>query len=166
MTFVLSVMQLLKSDSVGRGQPRSLPRPDFERSGVEFAKHIGVKYPTLAGWLRRRRFRSPSSQRIGRPRTKPVEFIEAVFPGSKLDGLTVELPRTVRVQITNSSQIPLVIELPQPPRQALVGEVSIHTRVCKNPRISSGRLPIVISKCFSTSTGLLLSFWAMKLSQK
>lgn len=118
MTFMPSGMQLLKSDSVGRVQTPAEKRAEilreFDRSGasgVEFAKHIGVKYPTFAGWLRQRRLRPDGSQRRGRPRTKPVEFIEAVIPGSKLEPVTVELPRSVRVQITNSSQVPLVIEL-------------------------------------------------------
>jgi len=118
MTLMPSGMQLLKSDSVGRVQTPAEKRAEilreFERSGasgVEFAKHIGVKYPTFAGWLRRRRLKPDGSSKPGRPRTKPVEFIEAVIPGSKLEPLTVDLPRSVRVQITSSSQIPLVIEL-------------------------------------------------------
>ena len=118
MTFMPSGMQLLKSDSVGRVQTPVEKRAEilreFDRSGasgVEFAKHIGVKYPTFAGWLRRRRLKPDGSQRRGRPRSKHVEFIEAVIPTSMLEPLTVELPRSVRVQITNSSQIPLVIEL-------------------------------------------------------
>ena len=118
MTFMPSGMQLLKSDSMGRVQTPAEKRAEilreFERSGasgVEFAKHIGVKYPTFAGWLRRRRLKAPGSPKSGRPRTKPVEFIEAVVPGSKSEPMSVELPRSVRVQITGSSQIPLVIEL-------------------------------------------------------
>ncbi len=118
MTFMSSGMQLLKSDSVGRVQTPAEKRAEilreFDRSGasgVEFAKHIGVKYPTFAGWLRQRRLKPDGSQRRRRPRNKPVEFIEAVIPGSKLEPVTVELPRSVRVQITNSSQVPLVIEL-------------------------------------------------------
>jgi len=118
MTLMPSGMQLLKSDSVGRLQTPAEKRAEilreFDRSGVsgvEFSKLIGVKYPTFAGWLRQRRLKGPGSQSRGRRRAKPVEFIEAVIPGSKLEPLTVDLPRSVRVQITNSSQVPLVIEL-------------------------------------------------------
>ena len=118
MTLVPSGTQLLRSDSVGRVQTPAEKRAEilreFDRSGasgVEFAKHIGVKYPTFAGWLRQRRLKAPGSPKRGRPRTKPVEFIEAVIPGTKLEPVTVELPRGVRVQISAASQIPLVIEL-------------------------------------------------------
>jgi len=118
MTFMPSDTQLLKSDSVGRVQTPAEKRAEilaeFDRSGasgVEFSRHIGVKYPTFAGWLRRRRLKPGVSPKRGRPRNKPVEFIEAVIPSSKLEPLTVDLPRSVRVQITHSSQIPLVIEL-------------------------------------------------------
>ena len=118
MTLMPSGMQLLKSDSVGRVQTPAGKRAEILRefdgsgvSGVEFAKHIGVKYSTFAGWLRRRRLKAPGSPKRGRPRTKAVEFIEAVIPGSKLEPLTVELPRAVRVQVTTPSQIPLVVEL-------------------------------------------------------
>jgi hypothetical protein len=50
-------MELLKTDSVGRVQTPAEKRAEilaeFDRSGasgVEFARHIGVKYPTFAGW--------------------------------------------------------------------------------------------------------------------
>ncbi len=118
MTFIPSDTQLLKSDSVGRVQTPAEKRAEilaeFDRSGasgVEFAKHIGVKYPTFAGWLRRRRLSGNRSRIRGRRRTKPVEFIEAVIPSSKPEPFTVELPRSVRMQIAHSSQVPLVIEL-------------------------------------------------------
>ena len=118
MTFMPLGMQLLKSDSVGRVrtpvEKRAEILREFDRcgaSGVEFARHIGVKYPTFAGWLRKRRLKAPGSPKRGRPPAKPVEFIEAVVPSAKPEPLTVELPRSVRVQITSSPQIPLVIEL-------------------------------------------------------
>ena len=118
MTFKASGVQLLRSDSVGRVRTPAGKRAEilreFDRSGasgVEFARHIGVKYPTFAGWLRQRRLKGPGSPRRGRPRTKPVEFIEAVIPGARTGPLSVELPRSVRVQITHPSQVPLVIEL-------------------------------------------------------
>lgn len=64
MTFMPPGMQLMKLDSVGRVQTPSEKRAEvlreFDRSGasgVEFAKHIGVKYPTFAGWLRQRRLK-------------------------------------------------------------------------------------------------------------
>ena len=118
MTFMPSDTQLLKSDSVGRMQTSAEKRAkilaEFDRSGtsgVEFAKHIGVKHSTFAGWLRQRRLKLGVSLMRGRPRTKPVEFIETVIPSSKLEPLTVELPRAVRLKFIHSSQIPRVIQL-------------------------------------------------------
>lgn len=76
--------RLLKLDSVGRVQTPAEKRAEilaeFDRSGasgVEFARHIGVKYPTFAGWLRglperhRPACRRTSSDRYLRPRETP-----------------------------------------------------------------------------------------------
>ena len=86
---------------------------EFDRSGasgVEFARMIGVKYPTFAGWLRRRGA-GPGVGRLGRPKKEPVQFVEAMIPGRPTEPLVVELPRGGRVRITASAQIPLVLEL-------------------------------------------------------
>ena len=80
-------------------------------SGVEFARMIGVKYPTFAGWLRRRGPRPAVARRRGRPKKEPVQFVEAMIPGGPVEPLVVELPRGVRVRITASAQIPLLLEL-------------------------------------------------------
>ena len=71
---------------------------------------IGVKYPTFAGWLRRRGAR-PGVGRRGRPKKEPVQFVEATIPGSPAEPVVVELPRGIRVRITADGQIPLVLEL-------------------------------------------------------
>ena len=72
---------------------------------------IGVKYPTFAGWLRRRAPRAAGARRRGRLKKEPVQFVEAMIPGRPTEPVVVELPRGVRVRITASCQIPLVIEL-------------------------------------------------------
>lgn len=102
-------MSVLKADSSGRIRTPRAKQDEILRafdesgaSGVEFAKMVGVKYPTFAAWIRRRK-RSKARQ-------KPVAFVEAVVP-SQTEELIIELPRSVRAQITHASQIPLVVEL-------------------------------------------------------
>ena len=111
-------MAPLKIDAKGRvwtpAEKREEILREFDRSGasgVEFAGMIGVKYPTFAGWLRRRGARPGVGRRRGRPKKGPVQFVEATIPGRPTEPLVVELPRSVRVRITASGQIPLVLEL-------------------------------------------------------
>ena len=108
----------LKVDATGRVWTPAAKRAEilreFDRSGtsgVEFARMIGVKYPTFAGWLRRRGARAAGARRRGRPKKEPVQFVEATIHGRPTEPLVVELPRAVRVRITASCQIPLVLEL-------------------------------------------------------
>jgi len=110
-------MAPLKIDAKGRVWTPAAKREEilreFDRSGasgVEFAGMIGVKYPTFAGWLRRRGSR-PGVRRRGRPKKEPVQFVEATIPGRPTEPLVVELPRAVRVRITAAGQIPLLLEL-------------------------------------------------------
>jgi transposase len=56
--------RILKVDVVGRvwtpGEQREAVLDEFERSGLpasKFAAHIGVKYPTFASWVQKRRKR-------------------------------------------------------------------------------------------------------------
>ena len=110
-------MAALKVDTKGRVWTPEAKREEILRefdssgaSGVEFARMIGVKYPTFAGWLRRRGA-GPGVGRRGRPKKEPVQFVEATIPGSPAEPLVVELPRGIRVRITADGQIPLVLEL-------------------------------------------------------
>lgn len=109
---------LLKIDAKGRvwtpAEKRAEILREFDRSGasgVEFARLIGVKYPTFAGWIRRRGARPGDGRRRGRPKKEPVQFVEATIPGRPTEPVVVELPREVRVRITAAGQIPLVLEL-------------------------------------------------------
>ena len=118
MTLMPGGAPLLKIDAKGRvwtpAEKRAEILREFDRSGasgVEFARMIGVKYPTFAGWLRRRGARAAGARRRGRPKKEPVQFVEATIPGRPTEPLVVELPRAVRVRITASGQIPLVLEL-------------------------------------------------------
>ena len=111
-------MAPLKVDTKGRVWTPAAKREEilreFDRSGasgVEFARLIGVKYPTFAGWIRRRGARAAGARRRGRRKKEPVQFVEATIPGRPTEPLVVELPRSVRIRITASGQIPLVLEL-------------------------------------------------------
>ncbi len=70
-----SGMELLKLDSVGRVRAPAEKLAEILR---EFAHHVGVKKPTFAGWLRRRRLPPANSPKRGHPRTKHVEFYVGV----------------------------------------------------------------------------------------
>ena len=118
MTLIPGSVAPLRSDAKGRVRMPAAKREEilgeFDRSGasgVEFARMIGVKYPTFAGWLRRRGPRPAVARRRGRPKKEPVQFVEATIPGGPVEPLVVELPRAVRVRVTASGQIPLVLEL-------------------------------------------------------
>ena len=109
---------LLKIDAKGRVWTPAEKRAEILRefdssgaSGVEFARLIGVKYPTFAGWIRRRGSGAAGARRRGRPKKEPMQFVEATIPGRPTEPLAVELPRSVRVRITAAGQIPLVLEL-------------------------------------------------------
>jgi len=112
---------VLKTDEVGRVRTPASRREqlldEFERSGLsglKFAALVGVKYPTFAAWLiKRRRAR-------GAPGEKPVKtmrWLEAVVQqahdstANPETTLILELPGAVRVPIHHSSQIPLAAAL-------------------------------------------------------
>ena len=118
MKLMPGAMAALKVDTKGRVWTPEAKREEILRefdssgaSGVEFAGMIGVTYPTFAGWLRRRAPRAAGARRRGRPKKEPVQFVEAMIPGRATEPLVVELPRGVRVRITASAQIPLLLEL-------------------------------------------------------
>ncbi len=118
MTLMPGGAPLLKIDAKGRvwtpAEKREEILREFDRSGasgVEFARLIGVKYPTFAGWLRRRGSGAAGARRRGRPKKEPMQFVEATIPGRPTEPVVEELPRAVRVRITAAGQIPLVLEL-------------------------------------------------------
>ena len=87
--------QVLKVDVAGRvWTPRARREEvldEFERSGmaaVKFAALIGVKYPTLASWVQKRRRQRKGGEVAGRPAA--LQWVEAAveLPGT---GLRVEL---------------------------------------------------------------------------
>jgi len=95
---------------VSREQRRAILEK-FERSGVsavQFAKRIGLKYSTLAGWRQRYRRR----QRQGRR----VRLLEAVVgPASSADGasatVVLRLAGGAQMELSDLKQIPLAAGL-------------------------------------------------------
>jgi len=87
---------------------------EFEKSGVcaaQFAKVIGLKYSTFAGWVQRYRRAKP------KPSPQRLRLLEAVIEGGPgKEGTSghvviVQLPGQVRVELSSLAQVPLVSEL-------------------------------------------------------
>jgi transposase-like protein len=94
---------------VSKGQ-RQLLLAEFERSRVsaaQFAKRIGLKYSTLAGWLQRYRRTKPKG------RARAVRLLEAVVEQNAGDNrpLVLELAGGAKVEITDAKQAVLAAAL-------------------------------------------------------
>ena len=113
--------KLLKMDAVGRVRTPAAMRgeilDEFEwswLSGAKFAELAGIKYPTLASWIQRRRREHGTYGR--KARAKPVQhlrFLEAVVEKAAAGSvpLEVELPGGVRLRITGPEQVPWAVQL-------------------------------------------------------
>jgi transposase-like protein len=82
---------------------------EFEESGMsaaQFAQQTGLKYSTFAAWVQRYR-------RVKRPERKPaLRLLEAVVaPSAPAPGLQVHLPNGARLELSDASQIPLMVAL-------------------------------------------------------
>jgi hypothetical protein len=98
---------------------------EFEKSalsGAKFARLAGIKYPTFANWVaRRRRQRAAGSQAESAPRggVQPLRLFEAVVEGEHcgtsrvagVEGLVVELPGGSRALVGSPVQLQMVAEL-------------------------------------------------------
>ena len=85
---------------------------EFEHGGVsavQFARRIGLKYSTLAGWLQRYRRTKPK----GRARTvRLLEAVVAEAPGGEPDSaLSLQLTDGTRIEIHNPKQAALAADL-------------------------------------------------------
>jgi transposase-like protein len=105
--------QILKVDEAGRRwTPRELREAvldEFERSGMagtQFARQVGVKYPTFASWVQQRR-----KTREGR---KQLAWMEATVEAPQAPASTalrVVLPGGARMEIADEAQARLAAEL-------------------------------------------------------
>jgi hypothetical protein len=115
----MASMKLLKMDAAGRVRTPRAKREEildeFEGSGVsgvEFAELAGIKYPTLASWIQRRRRERGGRGRRAKP-SGEVRFVEAVVENAEAGPvpLEVELPGGARLRITEATQVPLAVQL-------------------------------------------------------
>ena len=104
--------QLLKVDGVGRvwasKKRREALLDEFERSGTsaaQFAALTGVKYPTFASWVQKRRRKQDNAGRV----EAPLRWMEAV--AAPVGGLCVHLPCGARMEIADGAQAQLAAAL-------------------------------------------------------
>jgi len=112
--------RVLKQDAAGRvwtpPERREVVLDEFERSGLpaaQFAARIGVKYPTFANWVQKRRQARDGAQASERqipivPRLS--NWVEATVE-SMADGvpgtIVVQLPGGARLEVSNAAQAKL-----------------------------------------------------------
>lgn len=98
--------RVLKVDTAGRvwtpREQREAVLDEFERSGLpatEIAAHIGVKYPTLASWVQKRRKQRGDGAPRGRREPAALKWVEATVDEGKAGAartLIVHLPGGAR----------------------------------------------------------------------
>ena len=115
---------LLKTDGLGRVQTPPARREqlldEFERSGlsgIKFATLMGIKYPTFAAWLSKRRRQREPDKPVAAKSVDSMQWLEAVvdqaqYPsGPSPEGVVVELPGGARVHFRNTREAVLVAAL-------------------------------------------------------
>ena len=107
---------ILKTDRAGRVRtPRERQEQivgEWRRSGVSamrFAEAIGMKYQTLAGWIRRHGGRRDDGGAGEAPRWLEMAVAPRHAPGP--GALRIELPGGAVVVVGDATQLPLVVEL-------------------------------------------------------
>jgi transposase-like protein len=115
---------ILRQDARGRirfsREHKAAIRDEFAQSGmtgIAFAAHVGVKYPTFAGWLRHERVNRGSNTSTGRrpaasqaPPSFQFDEAESAVP-DLLGLLELELSVGGVVRIRAASLVPLVAQL-------------------------------------------------------
>jgi transposase len=115
---------ILKTDVLGRvympKERRETILDAYEcsaMSGQAFAAHVGVKYPTLATWLQRRRKRDAPTAKGSTPPPPPplpIALFEAVVESGSTDcegALEVETAQGVKFQIRSKADVALAADL-------------------------------------------------------
>lgn len=107
---------ILKTDRAGRVRtPRERQEQivaEWKTSGVSamrFAGAIGVKYQTLAGWIRRHGGRADNGTTGEAPRW--LEMAVAPPPPAGGSGLRIELPGGAALVVGDATHLPMVIQL-------------------------------------------------------
>jgi transposase-like protein len=120
---------ILKKDVLGRvrtpRERRAALLAEFDQSGMsgqKFAAWAGIKYPTWASWVQKRRQEAGQTPlpKAKPKRTNPVRWLEAVVTNptpvqesarSKTAGIIVHGPGGVRIEITEARQVSLAVQL-------------------------------------------------------
>ena len=111
---------IIKSDRTGRTRYTAEYKREvldaFESSGLSgpvFARQCGIKYPTFAAWLAKRRKEGlPSSRPVDRPADRPA-FVLAEWSGEAAGdrALEVRLPGGAVARASDAGQVRLLAEL-------------------------------------------------------
>ena len=115
----------LKTDRLGRvtvpAEQRELILDRFESSGLSgqaFAAQIGVKYPTFANWVQKRRRARGEYAHEGCESVKaPLTLVEAIIeepepePQERAHPLELETVSGMKIVVSGSADIPLVVDL-------------------------------------------------------
>lgn len=110
-------LEILKTDALGRvrmpAEKREAILDEFERSGMsgaKFAERIGVKYPTFASWVQKRRKGRGHDKFKGK---QSLTLFEAVVgqPERCRSAVVVELPGGARVEMASAKQAAAVAAL-------------------------------------------------------
>ena len=85
-------------------------------SGAEYAEYIGVKYPTFAGWLQRRKAKRPEEGKEGEAPAGPsLQWVEAVVEKapepSETEGLKIRLRGGEEMTVRNVGGARLAAEV-------------------------------------------------------
>jgi len=125
MTSTTGTNEVLKQDRRGRvrvpRERREALLEEFFRSGLsasEFARMVGIKYPTFANWLQERRRAQPSGADEAREVLTgggSVRLLEAVVENHVTvgngPGLCIELPGGGRLTVHSPAQLAMAAEL-------------------------------------------------------
>jgi len=129
MTSISESHNVLKTDAKGRvrvpAERREALLDEFERSGLsgaKFAKLAGIKYPTFALWVQKRRearaAAGEASQQVERLVVEgpgPIRLVEAVAEwsgkASAESVLRVELPGGAQMHLESAAQLRLGADL-------------------------------------------------------
>jgi hypothetical protein len=113
--------RILKVDMAGRvwtpREQRDAVLDEFERSGLpatKFAAHIGVKYPTFASWVQKRRKRRGNGAAPSRKEPAALQWVEAKVDEAKAGAvrtLIVHLPGGARLEVGDAAQAVLAGQL-------------------------------------------------------
>jgi len=122
MTSTTDEETILKADALGRvrmpKEKRELILDRFEESGMTgqaFSKHIGVKYPTFASWIQKRRRERGEYRALEDPAGETsISLFEAVVDQPSISSpcaLELESVGGTRIRLERSEQIPMAVAL-------------------------------------------------------